>query len=96
MSCAAYLSELILMSKGSQHAVMCRMVWACTVVGHSRYHQNLASGQCPPVAVRLEPLCAMPKGMQGMRYVIGQDFGVQGEDKVLLMRCRSRRRSLPM
>ena len=45
MSCAAYSSELMLMSVGLFHVVMYLMVRARTSVGHSKYHQNLASGQ---------------------------------------------------
>ena len=45
MSCATYSSELMLMREGLCCAWVCRRVRACTVAGHSRYHQNLAAGQ---------------------------------------------------
>jgi hypothetical protein len=65
-------------------------------VGHSRYHQNLALGWCPPAVVRLELLRASPKGTLWIMYAMGQDVGQQGEDRVLLMRHRLQRRLLPM
>ena len=74
MSCAAYLREVMLMSNVSFCTQMCQTVRARTMAGHSKYHQNLAAGQYPPSASRLESL--RDTGTCGIRYVIEQDLGV--------------------
>lgn len=66
------------------------------MVGHLKYHQNLAAGQYPPVASRLESLHAIPMGTHGIRYAIGQDLGASLEENACLMRQSSRRNSHPM
>ncbi len=96
MSCAAYSSELMLMRAGLSLVVMYLRVRVLTSVGHSKYHQNLASAQYPPAADRLESLRATPKGTRGMRYAMGHDVGQRDEDSARSINRRSLRRSAPM
>ena len=92
MSCAAYSSELMLMREGSRRDYMYRKVWVWMGDGHSRYHQKAALRQYPPKALRLESLCAVPKGTLGIRRAMGQDLWHQGFESAVSMRRRSRRR----
>jgi hypothetical protein len=64
--------------------------------GHSRYHQNLASGQYPPAVVRLESLHAVLMGTHGIRYAMGHEVGHCREDRFFLIRHRLQRKSVPM
>ena len=84
ISCAAYSSELMLMSLGLFSMVMYWMVRARTPMGHSRYHQNWAWGLYPPLVERLESLRATPKGTGGIWYAMGHEIGERGEDRALL------------
>ena len=65
-------------------------------VGHLRYHQNMASGQYPPVEERLELLWATLAGIRGIRYVMGHEVGHWLRDRVFLMRQRLRRMFVQM
>lgn len=76
MSFVAYSIALILMRFGLLWPVMGQMVQAWTSCCHSRYYQKMAKLQYLPAASRLEALQVMPMGVHGMRWKIGQDFGI--------------------
>ena len=89
MMTAAYSSTLISIRVPTDPSGLCGRERARTLGGHSRYHQNWNSVEYLPEARRLELQNAVPAGVCGMRWLMGQLVETNLLQNAILMRSSS-------